>query len=206
MTEILKPEIDLDGGWELLMEKYKLNTVMSEIRIQAIWRRMKACAGPVVWYELQEEKREVLAASTLGAGIDRLQEEWVLHGQLLDTYAADCLAMEALLCLYRVLEAELQKKGYYINQYIFEEGSELGQLLEHLQADIHLSAEGMMQPLKSVAYRGILTKEAGRKCNAVCDSCERGDCHHRQSLHMGNYREPGVLKYSYGYQRIFGQK
>ena len=78
MTEILKPEIDLDGGWELLMEKYKLNTVMSEIRIQAIWRRMKACAGPVVWYELQEEKREVLAASTLGAGIDRLQEEWVM--------------------------------------------------------------------------------------------------------------------------------
>ena len=54
MTEILKPEIDLDGGWELLMEKYKLNTVMSEIRIQVIWRRMNACAGPVVCYELQE--------------------------------------------------------------------------------------------------------------------------------------------------------
>ena len=229
MTMVLRPQIDLDNDrWEELLEKYKLAPVMSAARIKALWRRIRTCSSPVIWYDLQD-RQTVAVAATLGPGIDRLQEEWCSHSQLLDVYAADCISMEALQSLYRVVEKELQQQGLYICHYIFTqtgtgtdekaEGSgdpdkavmagfksETGQLLEMLSADIHLTAEGMMQPLKSVVYRGILSENEEERCGTVCGDCSRRDCPFSRSLHMDNYRETGVLKYSYGYQRIFGQK
>ena len=48
------------------------------------------------------------------AALIRLLEEWSDKGQILDSYAADCLAMEALQCLYGLLEDELVKNECHI--------------------------------------------------------------------------------------------
>lgn len=207
MAVVLRPGVDLrDDRWTELMEKYNLGSVISVARMQALWRRIRNCCSPVIWYELQDRQTAVVAA-TLGAGIDRLLEEWSGRGHLLDAWAADCLAMEALQCLYQVFEDELKKEGLFIGRYIFaDKKDEICQLLKLLSADIQLNSEGMMQPVKSVVYQAILTDDVKNGCGTVCRECRREDCPHRQSLHVKIYREPGVLKYSYGYQRIFEGK
>ena len=157
----------------------------------------------------------VLAAATLGEGMDTLLEAWSGKGQILDSYTADCLAMEALQCVYSLLEDELLKQNLYITEYCFPEpetgGSSgdngMAAILQRLQCGEHISLteEGTLRPLKSVVFSGILTHDGEKRCSTICANCSRTDCPNRHSLHMGNYREPGALKYSYGYQRIFGR-
>ena len=127
MVQNLKPVVELNSeDWTELLKKYKLQNVMTSIHVQMLWYRMQRALEPEIWYEVHAD--EVLAAATLGGGVDRLLEEWSDKGQILDSYAADCLAMEALQCLYGLLEDELVKTNAYIERYQFpapeEEGEE----------------------------------------------------------------------------------
>ena len=131
---------------------------------------------------------------------------------VLDSYAADCLAMEALQCLYGLLEDELVKKNVYIEKYQFPDPDEGGDgsmadILKQIQCSeaIRLTRDGARRPKKSVVLNGILKTDKDKRCSTICRDCGREDCPNRYSLHMGNYREPGGLRYSYGYQRIFGK-
>ena len=176
MVQNLKPVVELNSeDWTELLKKYKLQNVMTSIHVQ-------------------------------------LLEEWSDKGQILDSYAADCLAMEALQCLYGLLEDELVKTNAYIERYQFpapeEEGEEnMAYILKQLQCSetIGLTDDGTLRPMKSVVFIGILTADQKKRCSTICRDCGRVDCPNRYSLHMGNYREPGALRYSYGYQRIFGK-
>ena len=95
MVQNLKPVVELNSeDWTDLLKKYKLQTVMSSVHVQMVWYRMQRALEPEIWYEVHG--KEVLAAATLGEGIDQLLEKWSDKGQILDSYAADCLAMEAL--------------------------------------------------------------------------------------------------------------
>ena len=98
---------------------------MTSIHVQMLWYRMQRALEPEIWYEVHAD--EVLAAATLGGGVDRLLEEWSDKGQILDSYAADCLAMEALQCLYGLLEDELVKTNAYIERYQFPDPEEEGE-------------------------------------------------------------------------------
>lgn len=211
MVQNLKPVVELNSeDWTELLKKYKLQTVMSSVHVQMIWYRMQRALEPEIWYEVHG--KEVLAAATLGEGIDQLLEKWSDKGQILDSYAADCLAMEALQCLYGLLEDELVKKNVYIEKYQFpdpdegEDGS-MADILKQIQCSeaIRLTRGGALRPMKSVVFIGILTTDKDKRCSTICRDCGREDCPNRYSLHMGNYREPGGLRYSYGYQRIFGK-
>lgn len=210
MIQNLKPVVELNSeDWTELLKKYKLQTVMTSIHVQMLWYRMQRALEPEIWYEVHEEK--VLAAATLGGGIDALLEGWSDKGQILDSYAADCLAMEAFQCLYGLLEDELVKENVYIERYHFpdpeEEGGSMSGILEQLGCaeNIRMTVDGTLRPVKSVAFIGILTADKDKRCSTICRDCGRTDCPNRYSLHMGNYREPGALRYSYGYQRIFGK-
>ena len=211
MIQNLKPVVELNSeDWTELLKKYKLQTVMTSIHVQMLWYRMQRALEPEIWYEVHED--EVLAAATLGEGVDELLAEWSDKGQILDSYAADCLAMEALQCLYGLLEDELVKQNIYIERYQFPDPEKEGagsmtDILEQLGCDetIVLTADGMLKPMKSVVFVGILTRDREKRCSTICRDCGRADCPNRYSLHMGNYREPGALRYSYGYQRIFGK-
>ena len=89
-----------------------------------------------------------------------------------------------------------------------EEGEEnMAYILKQLQCSetIGLTDDGTLRPMKSVVFIGILTADQKKRCSTICRDCGRVDCPNRYSLHMGNYREPGALRYSYGYQRIFGK-
>lgn len=211
MVQNLKPVVELNSeDWTELLEKYKLQNVMTSIHVQMLWYRMQRALEPEIWYEVHAD--EVLAAATLGGGVDRLLEEWSDKGQILDSYAADCLAMEALQCLYGLLEDELVKTNAYIERYQFpdpeeEEEENMAYILKQLQCSetIGLTDDGTLRPMKSVVFIGILTADQRKRCSTICRDCGRVDCPNRYSLHMGNYREPGALRYSYGYQRIFGK-
>ena len=211
MVQNLKPVVELNSeDWTELLKKYKLETVMTSIHVQMLWYRMQRALEPEIWYEVHAD--EVLAAATLGGGVDRLLEKWSDKGQILDSYAADCLSMEALQCLYGLLEDELVKKNVYIERYQFPDPEEEGRgsmahILNHLQCSeaIGLTDDGMLRPMKSVVFIGVLTADQKKRCSTICRDCGRMDCPNRYSLHMGNYREPGALRYSYGYQRIFGK-
>ena len=232
-------------GWPALLKKYKLENVMSAAHVQLLWQQVQHVMEPDIWYTVQipgqqkdrtqaenvqsvqlqspgleaqiskEKAMTVLAAATLGEGLDTLLESWSEKGQILDSYAVDCLAMEALQCMYSLLEDELLKQKLFITEYCFPEpeigegngGHGMAAILEQLQCgeSIRMTEDGMLQPLKSVAFSGILTADRAKRCITICENCSRRDCPNRYSLHMGNYREPGALKYSYGYQRIFGK-
>lgn len=217
MVQRLKPVVELNSeGWPALLQKYKLENVMSAAHVQLLWQRVQHVMEPDIWYTVQiSESMTVLAAATLGEGVDTLLESWSEKGQILDSYAADCLAMEALQCMYSLLEDELLKQKLFITEYCFPE-PEIGEgngshgmaaILEQLQCGeyIRMTEDGMLRPLKSVVFSGILTADRAKRCITICENCSRTDCPNRYSLHMGNYREPGALKYSYGYQRIFGK-
>lgn len=83
----------------------------------------------------------------------------------------------------------------------------MADILKQIQCSeaIRLTCDGVLRPMKSVVFIGILTTDKDKRCSTICRDCGREDCPNRYSLHMGNYREPGVLRYSYGYQRIFGK-
>lgn len=217
MIQRLKPVVELNSeGWPALLKKYKLENVMSAAHVQLLWQRVQHVMEPDIWYTVQiSESMTVLAAATLGEGVDTLLESWSEKGQILDSYAADCLAMEALQCMYSLLEDELLKQKLFITEYCFPEpeagedngGNGMAVILEQLQCGtyIRMTEDGMLRPLKSVVFSGILTADREKRCITICENCRRRDCPNRYSLHMGNYREPGALKYSYGYQRIFGK-
>lgn len=111
----------------------------------------------------------------LVAGVDRLLVEWSDKGQILDSYAADCLAMEALQCLYGLLEDELVKTNAYIERYQFpdpeeEEEENMAYILKQLQCSetIGLTDDGTLRPMKSVVFIGILTADQKKRCSTIC--------------------------------------
>ena len=165
MVQNLKPVVELNSeDWTELLKKYKLETVMTSIHVQMLWYRMQRALEPEIWYEVHAD--EVLAAATLGGGVDRLLEKWSDKGQILDSYAADCLSMEALQCLYGLLEDELVKKNVYIERYQFPDPEEEGRgsmahILNQLQCSeaIGLTDDGMLRPMKSVVFIGVLTAD-----------------------------------------------
>lgn len=227
MVAFFQPEIELNEHKQReLLEKYRLDSVMSDGHLALLWRQMQQAMSAGLWYILPEESI-VIAAATLGPGIDRLQEAMEANKRLLDVYAVDCLAMEALQCLYQILAERVRLQGYYINKYIFAEidtkdGYDTGTLLDMLGAEIALTDEGMMRPLKSVVFTGVLTNDADLACGNLCEQCSNTGCQYRRASYgtdancrmsgllkqkkLIEEREPGVLKYSYGYQRIFGRK
>ena len=215
MVQKLRPLIELNSDrWAGLLAKYRLESVVSTAHMQMLWCRMQKVLDTAIWYEIPSDNpsADVWVAATLGMGVDQLIFEWSDKGQILDSYAAECLAMEALQCTYQLLEDRLAEEGFYITKYCFPEPTEDGcrQMLEILRklrcgTQLQLMDEGMLRPMKSVVFRGVLTRDRQQRCGTICASCGRMDCPNRHSLHMGNYREPGALKYSYGYQRIFGR-
>ena len=82
MVQNLKPVVELNSeDWTELLKKYKLQTVMSSVHVQVVWYRMQRALEPEIWYEVHG--KEVLAAATLGEGIDQLLEKWSDKGQIL---------------------------------------------------------------------------------------------------------------------------
>lgn len=82
MVQNLKPVVELNSeDWTELLKKYKLQTVMSSVHVQMVWYRMQRALEPEIWYEVHG--KEVLAAATLGEGIDQLLENGLTRDRFL---------------------------------------------------------------------------------------------------------------------------
>ena len=200
MVQNLKPVVELNSeDWTELLKKYKLQTVMSSVHVQMVWYRMQRALEPEIWYEVHG--KEVLAAATLGEGIDQLLEKWSDKGQILDSYAADCLAMEALQCLYGLLENELVKKDVYIEKYQFPDPDEGGDgsmadILKQIQCSeaIQLTRDGVLRPMKSVVFIGILTTDKDKRCSTICRDCGREGLSEPLFITYGKLQRAGGIK------------
>jgi hypothetical protein len=179
-----------------------MTEVVSADRIEQLWQQMLIVMQPVLWYEIESETM-VAAAATLGRSLDRWQDALTEKKRLLDSYIIDCLALEALQSMYRSLESCLEKKGLFVKQYFFDTANTV---LDNANTEIEWTEDGMMRPLKSVAFHVLVSRQASDSCGALCGSCEHQQCPYRISSEEKSERDAGVLKYSYGYQKIFGKK
>ena len=98
-------------------------------RLTQVYEQMKICMGPYAAYRINQKVTGIQAiddgpaaivSMTLGAGIDRVQEHYMRHGQLEEAYMIDCLSSELLLQMYGEFNAAYAKfHRRYVKRYVF---------------------------------------------------------------------------------------
>lgn len=171
-------------------------------RIEEVWQQLNRRLKPEIDYAGFEDGH-IEAAAALGTGVDDYLAELQDSGQMLDALIADRLCMRLLSKLYQVLEDQENRSGKVRYQYAFPEDiTVIGSILDHTGTRIRQTDAGMMKPVKSAAYMLIPGKGTDQdKCGGICAGCSRQDCPYAQQKQKDTL---GALKYSYGYQRIFG--
>ena len=212
---------------ELLVDV--LGKILDCMEEDAAWGAKDAEAGRA------QEMGQVAGASqarevvmTLGAGVDRLQEELLSEGKLTEAYMVEVLGSEILLLAYTVFNSWVKEHtDYAVKRYYFLGMGERAVIGEAdgrekaAEVDLRLSAlPGMLErsglpvtctewycmvPKKSVAFYAELSKDRGVICEGVCLGCGRKDCPNRMEAGermKGNRVLDRPL--TYGYARIFG--
>ena len=212
---------------ELLVDV--LGKILDCMEEDAAWGAKDAEAGRA------QEMGQVAGASqarevvmTLGAGVDRLQEELLSEGKLTEAYMVEVLGSEILLLAYTVFNSWVKEHtDYAVKRYYFLGMGERAVIGEAdgrekaAEVDLRLSAlPGMLErsglpvtctegycmvPKKSVAFYAELSKDRGAVCEGVCLGCGRKDCPNRMEAGermKGNRVLDRPL--TYGYARIFG--
>ena len=212
---------------ELLVDV--LGKILDCMEEDAAWGAKDAEAGRA------QEMGQVAGASqaqevvmTLGAGVDRLQEELLSEGKLTEAYIVEVLGSEILLLAYTVFNSWVREHtDFAVKRYYFLGMGERAVIGEAdgrekaAEVDLRLSAlPGMLErsgqpvtctegycmvPKKSVAFYAELSKDRGVVCEGVCLGCGRKDCPNRMEAGermKGNRVLDRPL--TYGYARIFG--
>lgn len=215
-----------------MAEKYrpKLCLTMEEIRgigrrrrftgllpedvLAALGEELLAAASPVIWYD-RPEKDRLEAAVTLGREADALILGREQEGRLLEAYVLDCLAGELLMQLTESLNEAPGLAGNALCGFDFPESDKagvarIGRILSDVSADIRQNEVGMMDPLHSVVFTARLQAAGSGKHSGICASCKRKDCPDRREAFRektgGHAQRAGAAAYSYGYQKIFGNR
>lgn len=165
---------------------------------------------------------------TLGAGVDRLQEELLSEGKLTEAYMVEVLGSEILLLAYTVFNSWVKEHtDFVVKRYYFlgmgekaviggadgkEKAAEvdlrlaaLPEMLERSGLSVACTEGYCMVPKKSVAFYAELSKDRAVVCEGVCLGCGRKDCQNRMEAGeraRGNRVLDRPL--TYGYARIFG--
>ena len=212
---------------ELLVDV--LGKILDCMEEDAAWGAKDAEAGRA------QEMGQVAGASqarevvmTLGAGVDRLQEELLSEGKLTEAYMVEVLGSEILLLAYTVFNSWVREHtDFAVKRYYFLGMGERAVIGEAdgrekaAEVDLRLSAlPGMLErsglpvtctegycmvPKKSVAFYAELSKDRGVICEGVCLGCGRKDCPNRMEAGermKGNRVLDRPL--TYGYASIFG--
>lgn len=165
-----------------------------------------------------EEPEEALAevSLTLGAGVDRLQEQYLSQGLLTEGYMVESLSSELLLQGYGAYNRAVEEETpYHVRRYHFL-GSEaaypiqqLKGLLQRLEMPVTCNEAYCMVPKKSVAFVAELTREQGIHCQGICVGCRSANCPNRMEEGLQLNRliaDMTDVPLSYGYSRIFGRR
>lgn len=225
-----KEILDLPMGSALLdavMEKYHFGVEHREAAGPAEERFEEAVRGNAGFWRgvvrsgpLRENGIQLppmlTAAITLGGKVDKLQQEYVRQGLLLEAYLIEALAGEALLCAYALFNERVDRMtDWHVAKYHFF-GSDEYPLTEMPDALAQLSQEEIfcnpaccLKPKKSVVFLAELTDDKNVRCEGVCAGCMRDDCVNRcfvQHTQKDSLRWPDFAgrPLPYGYARIFG--
>ena len=136
---------------------------------------------------LQEEaegKRPVtVSVLTLGEGVDRLQDRYRERENMTAAYMAEVISNEILMKSYEAYDRMLaETTDYRVKEFHFpgsEEAyplSDIGKILDMLDAPVQCLTSFCMVPRKSVVFYAELTREKGNACRSVCQTCEKRSC------------------------------
>lgn len=140
---------------------------------------------------LQEEaegKRPVtVSVLTLGEGVDRLQDRYRERENMTAAYMAEVISNEILMKSYEAYDRMLaETTDYRVKEFHFpgsEEAyplSDIGKILDMLDAPVQCLKSFCMVPRKSVVFYAELTREKGNACRSVCQTCEKRSCLYRR--------------------------
>ncbi len=111
-----------------VISKYHFDEASRE-KITDIYGQIKTCARPYAIYRINQKATGIRAiddcqaaivAMTLGAGVDKLQDEYNSAGCLDEAYMIDCISNELLLHMYEEFNREYGRyHRRYIKKYIF---------------------------------------------------------------------------------------
>lgn len=143
----------------------------------------------VVW---KPELLTAYCAVTLGAGIDRLQEQCSDSGSVSGAYMLECLGSVLLQKAYDTVDELLRENtGLFVQRYIFPGDGELplsenARILERIReagvADppaVSCNGSYVLTPQKSVVFVAVLG--ADRKDRQLCDACPSVTCPNRKN-------------------------
>ncbi len=129
-------------------------------------------------------------AMTLGAGIDKLQENYTALGNFVECYMAEVIAEELLLEAYTWFnDWVVANTDYHVKRYHFcEDGARLP--LEQMRkilastacAEVTCNEAYCLTPRKSVVFRAELTTDANMICEGICAGCNNGYCANKRLL------------------------
>ena len=149
----------------------------------AVRRTVSACA----WFGCPDKQNRTACIVTLGAGVDELEEQYQLAGELLKAYQLQCISGELLRKCYEELSLFFQGRfGQEIGAYLFP-GEELplswnGQILSQSgQKTVTCNQAYMLKPKKSVVFLAQLSGKGRKRAGSICENCNNTDCTERRT-------------------------
>ncbi|MCM1101183.1 MAG: hypothetical protein NC079_05685 [Clostridium sp.] len=182
----------------------------------AFWERRESSAQdfPILCQADAPGTAYECVVMSLGAGPDRLQDEYSAGGLLSESYMIEALASEMLLDGYRAYNRYIEEHtDKHVARYHFPGSEEmfpigmLPGLLSEITPQITCNEAFCMSPKKSVAFLAELTRDESVQCEGICVGCGNLRCSNRMkdedSVRRRIARRADMLL-PYGYSRIFG--
>lgn len=173
-----------------VMEKYHYNREDLVTLNQVGSRMMEAVEGSCGFLLLPFSDTactpEADVVMTLGAGVDRLGEEYTAHGKYVEAYMTEVLAEELLLeCYVKFNRWIADNTQYHVTGYRFYGEKDLKledmcHVLERIADSPVICNEAFfLAPGKSVVFRAKLTRDTNVSCEGICAGCSSRSCPNR---------------------------
>lgn len=166
--------------------------------------------------DMENAKNEMraLVFLSLGKAMDEFQSLYMDAGRLQEAYMLECIGLELLTEAYEEFVKQVQQDTHQWAKRLEFVGDNCP--LEALPGlyrqvfkepgPIAYSEQCILSPKKSVAFFLIMSeKKVDSKPCHICSQCKNTDCMFRQVVSDSEKPYTGN-RYSYGYQRFFGQQ
>ena len=169
---------------------------------------------PDVDAERERNETQALVFLSLGKAMDEFQSLYMDSGCLQEAYMIECIGLELLTEAYEEFVKQVQNDTHKWAKRLEFVGDNcpietLPDLYRQVFTEpgpITYSEQCILSPKKSVAFFLTMSdkKVAGKPCH-ICSQCKNTDCMFRQAVSDSEKTYTGN-RYSYGYQRFFGQQ
>ena len=223
--EKVRGKYHYEKDWSEALKKSALE-MLPFLQKEAFWESMPAEWSDTVSLRQSAPEEENAAGSrrkaagtkyervviSLGAGLDRLQEQYSEQGSLSKSYMLEALASELLLQGYRAYNRHVREIcGWHVARYHFP-GSEkslpldiLPHILSRFSVQVSCNEAFCIIPKKSVVFLAELTQDEKVRCEGICVGCGNISCFNRMEEDAQMERIITDMPLTYGYQRIFGK-